>query len=58
MLNSFFSTIKVLPVSEQIIRSDYMTWYWHNSNHPNLNFFMTPGEPDMKYVFNKLVECK
>lgn len=57
ILNLYFSDLKILPVSEQIIRSDYMTWYWHNSDKKNLNFFMTPGKPDYKYVFNRQVEC-
>ena len=57
VLNRYFNNIKILPVSEQILRSDYMTWYWHNSTNPNLNYFMTPGKPDIKYVFNKEVEC-
>ena len=57
VLNQWFSHIKLLPVSEQIIRSAYMTWFWHNSTNKNLNFFMTPGKPDMKWVFNKEVEC-
>lgn len=57
VLNKWFSDIKVLPVSEQILRSDYMTWYWHKSVKKNENWFMTPGKPDYKFVFNKQVEC-
>ena len=57
VLNKWFSDIKVLPVSEQILRSDYMTWYWHKSNKKNENWFMTLGKPDYKFVFNKQVEC-
>lgn len=57
VLNAFFNTINVFAVSEQIVRSSYMTWYWHNSDKPNLNFFMVPGKPDYKFVFNKQVEC-
>ena len=49
--------MKVLPVSEQVVRSDYMTWYWHNTDKPNMNIFYDISKPDMKYVFNKEVEC-
>ena len=57
VLNRYFSNINVLPVSEQILRSDYMTWYWHNSNNPNMNVFYDITRPDIKYVFNKQMEC-
>ena len=57
VLNVFFNDIKVLPVSEQILRSKWMTWYWHGGTKKNLNFFMTPGKPDIKWVFNREVEC-
>lgn len=57
VLNVWFNHVKILPVSEQIVRSSYMTWFWHNSNQKNENNFMTPGKPDYKYVFNKPVEC-
>lgn len=57
VLNQWFSSKKILPVSEQIVRSEFMTWYWHKSNQKNLNQFMVPGKPDMKWVFNQQVEC-
>lgn len=57
VLNQWFSDKKVLPVSEQIVRSNFMTWYWHKSNNKNLNFFMVPGKPDKKWMFNQLVDC-
>jgi len=56
-MNRYFSNLKVLPVSEQIVRSYALTWYWHKSNQKNLNWFMTPGKPDIKWMFNKQVEC-
>jgi len=46
-----------MPVSEQVVRSYALQWYWHNSDRKNENFFMTPGMPDLKYVLNKQVEC-
>lgn len=57
VLNYYFSNIKVLPVSEQILRSPYMQWYWHNSNNPNMNIFYDINKPDLKWMFNKHVEC-
>lgn len=57
IMNRYFNYLKVLPVSEQIVRSSALTWFWHKSNNKNLNFFMTPGQPDYKYVFNKQIEC-
>ena len=57
VMNRYFCDLKVLPVSEQVVRSDYMTWYWHNTDKPNMNIFYDISKPDMKYVFNKEVEC-
>lgn len=57
VLNTYFSNIKILPVSEQILRSEYMTWYWHKSDKKNMNVFYDINKPDMKYVFNELREC-
>lgn len=57
VMNRYFSNLKVLPVSEQILRSDCMTWYWHNTDKPNMNIFYDIDKPDMKYMFNREVEC-
>lgn len=62
VLNVWFNQIKVLPVSEQILRSSYMQWYWHNGNpnrqsSPNMNIFYDITKPDIKWMFNKQVEC-
>lgn len=57
VMNQWFRDIKLLPVSEQILRSSYMTWFWHASNNPNTNWFMKPGHPDKKFVFNQETEC-
>ena len=56
-LNTWFSNIKVLPVSEQIVRSYAIQGYWHNSDRPNMNVFYDITKPDIKYVFNKQMEC-
>jgi hypothetical protein len=35
IINRFYSNLKVLPVSEDIITDgDLMTWYFHNSDKP------------------------
>lgn len=57
VLNTWFRHAKVLPVSEQILRSSYMTWNWHGTNTPNLNVFYDISKPDMKWMFGNLVEC-
>ena len=56
-MNRYFSDAKVLPVSEQVVRSSAIQWYWHKSTMKNENWFMTPGKPDIKWMFNKQVEC-
>ena len=62
VLNTYFKDIKVLPVSEQILRSSYMQWYWHNGDptkpcKPNMNIFYDIAKPDVKWMFNKQVTC-
>lgn len=57
VLNTWFQDKKILPVSEQILRSEYMTWYWHKKNRKNENIFYQVGKPDLKVMFNKIVEC-
>lgn len=57
VLNTWFRHANVLPVSEQILRSSYMTWNWHGTNTPNLNVFYDISKPDMKWMFGNLVEC-
>ena len=57
VMNTYFSTLKVLPISEQVVRSYAIQWYWHNSNRENQNVFYDINKPDMKYLFNKQVEC-
>lgn len=47
----FAERLKVLPVSESIVGSELMTWYWHNSNRPKR--LRKPIEPIM---FNR--PCK
>ena len=33
VINRYFADrLKVLPVPETVVGSEYMTWYWHNSN--------------------------
>ena len=58
VINKYFNDIKVLPVSEQIVRSYALQWYWHNSDKPNMNIFYDIDKKDMKFVFNELQECE
>lgn len=57
IMNTHFSHLKVLPVSEQILRSYYLQWYEHKSEYPNLNEFYNRKEPDERYMFNEKVRC-
>ena len=57
VFNRHFSHLKVLPVSEQVVRSYAIQWFWHNSDKENQNVFYDIRKPDMKYVLGKLVEC-
>jgi len=53
--NRYFSGMKVFPVSEQVVRSSAIQWYWHNSDRPKMNVFYDISRPDVKYVFNRPV---
>lgn len=57
IMNTEFSHIKVLPVSEQILRSYYMQYYIHDSEQKNWNIAYDYTKPDIHYMFNKPVEC-
>ena len=57
IMNKYFSHLKILPVSEQIIRSPYMTWYNHGCNEPNNFVFYDESKDDIHYMFNKQVKC-
>ena len=57
VMNRYFNHLKVLPVSEQVVRSKALTWFWHHSTNKNENWFMTPGQADYKFVFNKPELC-
>lgn len=66
VMNRYFNDSKVLPLSEQIISSDYMVACMHGTETPlNKNWLMyyhlTKDDlsiKDMKYVFNELRECR
>jgi hypothetical protein len=58
IMNTKFNHAKVLPVSEQVVRSNAIQWYWHNSDKPNMNIFYDINKNDIKYVFNKKVICE
>lgn len=58
VMNRYFNVLKVLPVSEQIYHDNpYFQWYWHGSDNPNNNIFYDIRKPDIKYVFDREVEC-
>lgn len=57
IMNTYYSDKKVMAVSEQIIRSPFMQWYYHNSNTPNVQTTYDLSKKDVKYMFNKEVEC-
>lgn len=57
VVNTLYSKIKVLPVSEQIVRSYYMQWYEHNSIVPNLNMFYDFSKDNERFMFNQKVKC-
>jgi len=57
IMNTRFSNIKILPVSEQILRSYCMQWFEHGGFDMNLNAFYDRLKPDVHYMFNKEVEC-
>lgn len=57
IMNTYYSHLKVLPLSEQIVRSAYMQWYFHNSFIPNMYIAYDISQKDVKYMFNREVEC-
>lgn len=57
IMNTYFSNIKVLPISEQILRSYYLRWYKHNSFETNNEVFYDLRKEDIKYMFNEPVKC-
>lgn len=56
-VNTYHSDFKILPVSEQIVRSYYMQFHEHKSIAPNLNIFYDYSKDDERYMFNKKVKC-
>lgn len=58
IMNTKYSQVKVLPLSEQILHSYYMQIYQHGSNDINAYVDFDLTKKDKKYLFNKLVECK
>lgn len=57
IMNKYFSHLKILPVSEQILRSPYMTWYHHGGEVPNTFVSYDENEDDIHYMFNRQVKC-
>lgn len=57
IMNTKFNNIKILPVSEQILRSYCLQLYEHGNLKKNMNAFYDITKPDIKYMFNKLTAC-
>ncbi len=57
LVNTYHSDLKILPVSEQILRSYYMQWYEHKSLIPNLFMFYDFSKDNERYMFNQKVKC-
>jgi len=57
LMNTDFSDMKVLPVSEQLLHSVYIQHYDHNSSRMMLNKNYDIDKDDMKYMFNQPVKC-
>lgn len=69
IMNKWFSNWKVLPLSEQVVRSDALTWCYHGTERPKLDAYAPDGKtwnmrgeydfskPDMKWVLGKEVQC-
>lgn len=63
VLNRYFSHCKVLPLSEQIVQSDYLCACLHGTDEPMdrkyfpFYFYDRDYDKDIKYLFNKEVTC-
>lgn len=69
VLNKFFSNAKILPLSEQVVRSEALTWCYHGTDKPKLDAYAPDGKtwnlqgqydfskPDIKKVLGKDQEC-
>lgn len=57
IMNTRHSDMKLMLVSEQILRSYYMQWYRHNSDIPNISLNKSDGGSEEYYVFNKKESC-
>lgn len=54
IVNTQFTHLRVMPISERILMSYALQWYEHNSNRPNFNVLPTPNRA---WMFNQEVEC-
>lgn len=69
VMNKWFTHMKVMALSEQVVRSEALTWCYHGSERPKLDAYSPDGHswnlegkydlsvPDIKWVFNKEVQC-
>lgn len=57
VINHYFSHLKVLPISSQILSSAYLQLYMHGGNVRNLYHMPDFRKEDIHYMFNKKVNC-
>ena len=58
VLNTFFRDINILPLSFQVVVSDYMQLCRHKSETPNFDVRFNTAYPDVHYVFNRPTLCR
>lgn len=58
IVNRFYSDVRMIPLSEQVIHSRYLQWCKHNEDTPvgKLKLFEAIDD-DLNYVFNKPTIC-
>ena len=57
VVNKYFSNLKVLPISSQILCSPYMQLYLHGQKEYTLDNLPDMTKEDVHYMFNRQVEC-
>lgn len=57
VVNHYFSHLKVLPISSQILSSAFIQLYMHGGNIRNLYHMPDIRKDDIHYMFNKQVKC-
>lgn len=58
VVNMKYSSLKVLPISEQLLHSEMMTVCFHGTEIENPGLCYDLFTPDEKYMFDKPVKCR